>query len=75
MALKVVQSDAPVGAEIRGVDLSQPLNENTFGAVEDAYNEHGVIFFGTSRFRQTNYSIFRDGLVICSSTCLARITG
>ncbi len=45
MALKVVQSDAPVGAEIRGVDLSQPLNENTFGTVEDAYNEHGVIFF------------------------------
>ena len=75
MALKVVQSDAPVGAEIRGVDLSQPLNENTFGAVEDAYNEHGVIFFRNQSISPDELLDFRDGLVICSSTCLARITG
>lgn len=45
MALEIVPTDAPVGAEILGVNLSQPLGDNIFGAVEDAFNEHGVIFF------------------------------
>ena len=56
MAIEVIQTDAPVGAEIRGVDLSQSLGDNIFGAVEDAYNEHGVIFF-------RNQSITPEGLL------------
>ncbi len=45
MAIEIVPMGAAVGAEIRGVDLAQPLDDRTFAAVEDAYNAHGVIFF------------------------------
>ncbi len=56
MALEIVPTEASVGAEIRGVNLSQPLGVNIFGAVEDAFNEHGVIFF-------RNQSITPDDLL------------
>jgi alpha-ketoglutarate-dependent taurine dioxygenase len=36
---------AAVGAEIQGVDLSQPIAPDTFGAIRDALFTHGVIFF------------------------------
>ena len=45
MTIQIVPTGAAVGAEIRGVDLSQPLDEATFAAIDRAYNEHGVIFF------------------------------
>ena len=45
MAIDVIPSGAPVGAELRGVDLSRDLDDATFEAIERAYNEHGVIFF------------------------------
>src|ERR1700754_4962081 len=34
-----------VGAETHGVDLSQPLDDQTCGEIRAALNERGVIFF------------------------------
>ena len=34
-----------VGAEIAGVDLSQPLDEGTFAAIAEAFFEHQVVVF------------------------------
>jgi len=34
-----------LGAEVRGVDLSRPLDDATYAAVRGAFVEHGVIFF------------------------------
>jgi alpha-ketoglutarate-dependent taurine dioxygenase len=34
-----------MGAEVRGVDLSQALDERTFGLVHQALLDHGAIFF------------------------------
>ena len=34
-----------VGAEIRGIDLSQPLDEPTFKEVHAALIDNGVVFF------------------------------
>jgi taurine dioxygenase len=34
-----------VGAEIQGVDLSQPLDESTFDAVKEAWLEHNILLF------------------------------
>ena len=45
MAIEIVLTGAAVGAEIRGVDLSQTLDDRAFAAIDRAYNEHGVIFF------------------------------
>jgi taurine dioxygenase len=49
MSLEIIPAGAAVGAEIRGVDLAQPLGDNAFAAIEHAYNKHGVIFFRDQR--------------------------
>ncbi len=43
--VSVVPSGVGVGAEIVGVDLSQDLNDEAFGAVRDAFYEHSVVVF------------------------------
>ena len=45
----ICPSDAPLGAAIHGVDLSQPLDEVTFRAIEDAYHTHTVLVFRQRR--------------------------
>lgn len=49
MTIEIVPTGAAVGAEIRGVDLSKPLDDATFAAIEDAYDRNGVIFFRDQR--------------------------
>ncbi len=49
MPIEVVPTGAALGAEIRGVDLSQPLGDNVFALIEQAFDEHGVIFFRDQR--------------------------
>ena len=72
MSIGIVPTGAPLGAEIRGVDLSQPLGDNVFATIERAYNEHGVIFFRdqhitppqqvafTRRFGDIEFNIFAE---------------
>jgi taurine dioxygenase len=36
---------ANIGAEIRGIDLTQPLDDATYNEIRAALNERGVIFF------------------------------
>lgn len=36
---------APVGAIVEGVDLSRPLDKETFRQIEDAYDRHSVLVF------------------------------
>jgi taurine dioxygenase len=43
--LAVIPSEAPLGAEIVGVDLRQKLDQRTFRTINDAYNTHTVIVF------------------------------
>lgn len=56
MGIEAIPTDAPVGAEIRGVDLSRELDDETFGTVEQAFNAHGVIYF-------RNQDLSPDGLL------------
>ena len=72
MSIEIVPTGAPVGAEIRGVDLSHPLGDNAFAIIERAYNEYGVIFFRdqhitpseqvafTRRFGEIEVNIFSE---------------
>ena len=72
MTIEVVPTGAALGAEIRGVDLSQPLGDNLFALIERAFDEHGVIFFRdqkitppqqvafTRRFGEIEYNIFGE---------------
>ncbi|MGA0115536.1 MAG: TauD/TfdA dioxygenase family protein [Burkholderiales bacterium] len=43
--LDIRSTGAALGAEIRGIDLAQPLDNPTFHAIETALHEHEVIFF------------------------------
>ena len=70
--MKVIPTAAVLGAEIAGVDLSQPLDDTTFAAIERAYEEYGVIFFRgqfitpaqqvafTRRFGEIEFNIFGE---------------
>ena len=49
MSIEIVPTGAALGAEIRGVDLARPIDEGTFGQIERAFNENGVIFFRDQR--------------------------
>ncbi len=72
MTLEIIPTGAALGAEIRGVDLAQPLDDATFSAIERAYDEHGVIFFRdqrvtppqqvefTRRFGEIEFNIFGE---------------
>jgi len=42
--IEIVTCDAPVGAEIRGVDLVQGIDDATFAEIDAALSEHAVIF-------------------------------
>ena len=43
--MEVAPTGAALGAEIRGVDLAQDLDAETFRRIEEAFDHHGVIFF------------------------------
>ena len=45
MSVEIIPTGAALGAEIRGVDLAQPLDDATFAAIDRAYNDYGVVFF------------------------------
>ena len=72
MTINIVPTGAAVGAEIRGVDLSQPLDAATFAAIDESYNRYGVIFFRdqriappqqvdfTRRFGEIEFNIFSE---------------
>lgn len=49
MGIKIVPTNAAIGAEIKGVDLSQPLDDETFSDIEAAFDTHGVIFLRDQR--------------------------
>jgi taurine dioxygenase len=56
--LKVVPTGAALGAEITGVDLSLPMDDETFTLVEDAFNKHGVIFFRSQTLTEKQHIDF-----------------
>jgi taurine dioxygenase len=72
MSIEIIPTGAALGAEIRGVDLARPIDEGTFGEIERAFNENGVIFFRdqritppqqvelTRRFGEIEFNIFGE---------------
>ena len=72
MSIEIVPTGAALGAEIRGVNLAEPIDDETFAAIERAYNDLGVIFFRdqhitppqqvafTRRFGEIEFNIFGE---------------
>ena len=42
---EVIRRGATIGAEIRGVDFAQPVDDTTATAIHDALMQHSVVFF------------------------------
>ena len=51
-------SAAPIGAEIIGLDLAQPLDDATFAAVSAAFDRHSVIVFRDQRLSPEQHVAF-----------------
>ncbi|HEX7775791.1 MAG TPA: TauD/TfdA family dioxygenase [Parvibaculum sp.] len=45
MPIEIVPSRAALGAEIRGIDLAAPLDDDTFEAIREAWSDHIVLLF------------------------------
>jgi len=45
MSIEIKFVDAPLGHEIRGVDVSKPIPDDVFAEIEAAYDRYGVIVF------------------------------
>ncbi|HEX3537756.1 MAG TPA: TauD/TfdA family dioxygenase [Stellaceae bacterium] len=72
MPVEILPTGAALGAEIRGVDLAQPLDDADFTAIEKAYDRYGVIFLRgqritsqqqvafTRRFGEIEFNIFGE---------------
>lgn len=60
--IEVVAGGAALGAEIRGVDLSKPLDAAAFSRVEDAFNRHSVVCFRDQNLNETQYLAFMERL-------------
>ena len=49
MAVSIHPSDAVLGAEVRGLDLSRPIDDQSFAIVRDAYERYSVLLFRDQR--------------------------
>ena len=57
-ALQVNKLTPVIGAEIHGVDLSRPLDEETFGQIHAALTENQVIFFRDQEISLAEHKAF-----------------
>jgi taurine dioxygenase len=58
MAIQVIPSGAALGARIEGVDLTKPLDDETFQAVRSAFYAHEVVYFRGSRLTEEDHIRF-----------------
>lgn len=47
--MKIEYPQLPLGAEITGIDLAQPVDDQTFRQIEDLFHDRGVIVFRDQR--------------------------
>jgi taurine dioxygenase len=57
-SFEVRRFDAPVGAEIIGLDLSQPLNDTDFARIHRAHLDHHVVVFRDQRITPEQHIAF-----------------
>jgi taurine dioxygenase len=56
--MNVSHSAAPLGAEITGLDLAEPLADDTFRAVEDVLHDRGVVVFRDQQLTEEQHITF-----------------
>ena len=56
--IDIKPSGAALGAEIRGIDLSKPLDDKTFEEIVDAFHEHEVVYFRDQKLTPEQHVAF-----------------
>ena len=58
VGLQINYSDAPLGAEVCGLDLSKPVDQTTFQTIEDLFHDRGVIVFRDQHLTEERHIAF-----------------
>src|SRR5690606_27752110 len=58
MSITVIPTVSGFGAEVRGLDLKQPLTQAGYHAVEQALSDHGVIYFRNQPLTEAQQEAF-----------------
>jgi alpha-ketoglutarate-dependent taurine dioxygenase len=58
--IEIVPSTAALGAEIRGIYLSRPMDNSAFSRIEDAFNRHSVLCFRGRSLNEEQFLSFMD---------------
>lgn len=61
--------EAPLGAEIVGLDLSQPLNDSDFIRIHQAHLDHGLLVFRDQQITPEQQISFSAVLASCRFMC------
>jgi taurine dioxygenase len=56
--ITVNRSKAPLGAEIRGVDLAGPVSNDVFNTIVDLFHEHEVVYFRDQKLTPDQHIAF-----------------
>lgn len=51
----ILASGNALGAEVGGIDFSQPMSDETFGSIDSALNEHAVLCFRQRHVTEPQY--------------------
>lgn len=65
VTVEIVSTGAAIGAEVKGVDLSQPLDEAIFAKIETAFDEFGVLIFRDQKIMPEQQVAFSAHFGIC----------
>jgi alpha-ketoglutarate-dependent taurine dioxygenase len=68
-AFDVRPFDAPLGAEVLGLDLAQPLSAADFERLRSAFLDHHLLVFRDQRLTPTQQSGSAGAGGRCSATC------
>ncbi|MDO8288945.1 MAG: TauD/TfdA family dioxygenase [Parvibaculum sp.] len=58
MAIEVIPTGTALGAEVRGLDLTAPLDAETFDAIQQAWYDHSVLLFRGQRLSDDDLIAF-----------------
>ncbi len=61
MSFEILPMDAALGAEVKGIDLSQPIGEEDFAQLRDAYHQHALLLFRDQDLTPEQHKTFTRG--------------
>ena len=71
--LETVPLSKHIGAEIKGIDLREPLDAGTMAAIHQAWLDHCVLLFRGQSFSQEDFQSFSQEDLVRVTACFGEI--